>query len=168
MRCHCGHAPLTPNVIRGQYYCAAGGRQGAKVHGKMAVTEAAILPWIKREAARLRVPAKVEEQEAANAEATKAIVGRRSRLGIAFADGAIDQETYRARLAALTTEEAKVERTSRILDVPATIPWGATPATINSLLRTIWLEVRLDAELRPVEAVWAIPPEYIGPAQRRR
>ena len=168
LRCHCGHIPLTPNVIRGQLYCAAGGRQGAKVHGKMAVTEAAILPWIKREAARFRVPARVGEEEAANAEVTKAIVARRSRLGIAFADGAIDQDVYRARLAALATEEAKVERTSRILDVPAVVPWGATPATVNAFLRTIWLEVRLDDDLLPIEAIWAVPSEYVGPAQRRR
>ena len=165
--CHCGH-PMTPNLTRGQYYCPAGARATSAVHGKMACREVDLMPWIRREAARLRVPARVEEAIAAAASDLPRLAERRRRAGIALIDLTITEEEYRAALASIAEGEAAVERTKRILDVPATIPWGATPATINSLLRTIWLEVRLDDELRPVEAVWAIPPEYIGPAQRRR
>ena len=49
----CG-GTLTPNAARGQYYCHRSRTHTG--HGKAAIKEAKLLPWVREQAARLRIP----------------------------------------------------------------------------------------------------------------
>lgn len=137
------------------------------------IAEATILPWIKSEAARLRVPAKVKEAVAANGAGLARLTERKRRLSLAFSLGALDEPTYREQIVAIDAELSKIAAASRILEVPQAIPWGASPEKVNKVLRELWSEIWLDANLRPIEATWRVPewranPEELLPTKAHR
>ena len=81
---------------------------------------------------------------------------RRRRLALTFVDDALDEPTYREQLAAIARELAKLDLAERILDVPR-LDWSWPPANVNAVLRALWSEIRLDEQMRPVQAVWRVP-----------
>lgn len=153
VRCHCGHT-MTPNTHRRQLYCSRG--HVLPGHGRYNVQEGALLPWIREEASRLVTPDKVSlaaENQARRAE----LAEQRERLGWAVADGLLDRELAAARAAAIDAELATLDAAATIVDIPATIPWGAAPAALNAVLRALWGYVELDEQMRPVRAEWRVP-----------
>jgi len=118
------------------------------------VNQTALLPWIKAEAARLRVPEAVEiARDDAKADALE---GRRARTIEAFIDGLIDKGERDRRLAVIGDEIATIEAVTTIEDVPA-IDWTRPPETINQVLRALWRQVQMGPDLRPVSAEWRVP-----------
>ena len=152
LRCHCGMT-LTPNLERGQYYCARGTRDGAAVHGKTIATTKIIMPWIEAEAGRLRTPERVSLGVEDRGEAIAARLDRAHELYIA---GDIDRPRYDAEKARATADLAALDAAQAIMDVPA-IDWSWPPAELNAVLRALWSEIRLDDRMAPVEAVWTVP-----------
>ena len=148
LTCPCG-AILTPRSFRGvlTYYCSRSYRVPG--HGKTTIPEAAILPLIKEEAARLRAPDRVELVEASEA-ALSAIEARRDRLTDALEAGVLERDRYAARMAVLDEEAAAVETQRSIEHLPERIEWGSDlPAAVNAVLRAMWSRVRLGPDLLP-------------------
>lgn len=160
LRCHCGQT-MTPNVVRGQFYCNRGHTQGAEAHGKITATVATIMPWIRVEAERFRPPHQVQLGEASD-EQHAALLERRQRVADNYEDGAISREQRDAKLALIAEQLAALEVEEQIVTVPS-LNWDAPPAAINDVLRVYWDHVQLDEQLRPVSAEWRLPAEYVAP-----
>lgn len=124
------------------------------------VTESILLPWIKAEAERFRIPERVE---IANDDAERAsLENRRQRIVEAFIDGLIDKHERDRRLVEIADSLERLESVAGIVDVPH-IDWDAwDAASINKVLRTYWTRIDLDTELRPVRAEWRLPAEYVA------
>lgn len=163
LRCHCGRL-LTPNrhverrrkreSLSVSYYCARG-HAARNDHPRVYVAESVLLPFVRAEADRLRPPPAVQADE--NSERQAAIAERKRRLALTFADGALDEPSYRAELAKLAAEQDQLEAASRIVPVPA-IDWtGWSVETLNTVLRSLLRYVQLDEMLRPVRAEWLVP-----------
>ena len=160
LRCHCG-AILTPEPNRRSYRCRVGVRQGSAVHGLTLVPERAILDWVKREASRFRVPGDVAQIGVRDDERRASVTERRRRLALAFAGGALDDDTYRAEDRAILAEMEHIEAAVAVVDVPQTVDWDAwSPEAINAVLRAYWRAVDLGPDMRPVRADWKLPEAY--------
>lgn len=159
LRCPFCDRLLTPNIARGQYYCANGARDRAN-HPRYAVREVDILPWVQAEADRFD-PGDYLEAEGVEKERA-AIVDRRERaLELYLAkDPMMTPERYRA-------EQDRAQRELDALDTrgslaaipPHAVDWGAEPTKINAFLRSIFIGIDLDRQLLPVHAEWRVP-EY--------
>ena len=159
LRCHCGHV-LTPNRVRGQYWCYEGHRQGREAHGKWNVTEAALVPWVQAEAARFRPSGKV--RRGSTDARRSALLAEREDVGIAFTRRMISLEAAEARQAEIDTALASLEAAVEAVQLPEGIDWerwGA--ADINAVLRTYWHAVQLGDDMLPVRAEWRLPAEYV-------
>ncbi len=145
---------MTPNVARGQYYCPNGPRDRA-AHPRYAVTEAAILPWVRAEVdAHLALPPDLPTDE--DNEATRAdLAGRLDRANDLYIAGTITRERYDAERAAVDAELDRLGAAEAYQDVPA-FDWSWSPARLNQLLRMLLVEIRLDAAMRPVDALWRL------------
>ena len=89
LRCHCGRT-MTPNVVRGQYYCAAGRDSGAALHGRYSVTERALLAVLEPEAARYLRQTKIGRKAAANDQQERErLTARRERIADSYLNGII-------------------------------------------------------------------------------
>jgi DNA invertase Pin-like site-specific DNA recombinase len=154
LRCHCGHV-MTPNRARGQYYCPAGHRDGSEIHGKITATEAAILPFVRAEVARLRLPDAVT-MAADNAVQRDALAGRLERAHEVYVAGAWTRERHAAEVAAVTAELDRLGDAETLVAIPA-IDWTWAPRDVNAILRAILERVELGPDLRPVSAVWRNP-----------
>ena len=161
--CHCGHV-LTPEG-RGRwgtpaYRCAHGNRIGREAHGPMFVTEAAVLPWVKAELARLRLPVDaVKLGQEASAERAD-LEAQRERLALAFARGGLKQPAYEAEDGALAARLAEIGDTEEAAAVSPIRPeeWDDwTPADLGSYIRSILRSVQLGVDMRPVSALWRNP-----------
>ncbi|MBA3234965.1 MAG: recombinase family protein [Chloroflexi bacterium] len=160
--CHCGHV-LTPEPGRGSYRCTRGNRSGSDVHGKMFVTERAILPWIKDEAARFD-PHKVgTETTLSEPDDVRrgTIIEQRRKLALAFTRGALDDATYEAEDAALASEMSALDAMGEVYGIPSAIDWTWSPERLNAVLRTYWNQVELGPDMRPIRADWRLPEEWL-------
>jgi hypothetical protein len=119
------------------------------------VSEAQLMPWVRAEADRLRMPP-IEDvpEDVGDREALEA---KRARVIEAFVDGLLDKAERDRRLLALADQLERLDATARALTVPRTIDWAWSPAKLNIALRGLWERVELDADLRPVGAEWAVP-----------
>jgi DNA invertase Pin-like site-specific DNA recombinase len=158
--CHCGHV-LTPEKAeagrwrRAAYRCTVGNRIGREAHGPVFVTEAAVLPWIKEEVARLRTPDAVTL--AAGNDALRAqLTGRLERAHELYIAGLITRERHAAEGAAVTAELDRLGDAEAVVAVPA-IDWTWAPRDVNAILRAIFSRIDLGPDLRPVSAVWTVP-----------
>jgi len=157
--CHCGHV-LTPEGTRRAYRCTRGNRLGCEVHGRVWVSEAALLPWAMAEAARLRVPdaVAVEQERQADRERLEA---RRVRILDMYEAGDIDRDEYQRRMGAVKAAQERLdaqEAATAVLAVPQAIDWQVwAPERVNAVLRALWRRVELDATMRPVRAQWTVP-----------
>jgi len=157
LRCHCGRT-LTPDLVSRRatgYYCANGKRQGAPVHGTTYVPESRILPFVKAEIGHLDVPPDVGVSEAHEAERA-ALLERRRRLGVVFADGLMDDQEYRAELGRIATAIDDLGDAETFTTIPS-FDWDAPAADLNDALRALLARVELDAAMQPVRAVWRVP-----------
>jgi DNA invertase Pin-like site-specific DNA recombinase len=127
----------------------------AMPHGKVAITESIIAPWLQAEAARLRTPDRIETTAQALEE--RADLDRQRRaIGDALVDGLYSREQAREKAAEIDARIMAIETVGQFVDVPQ-IDWSWPPARLNDVLRALWSEVKLDANMHPVSATWNVP-----------
>lgn len=154
--CHCGHV-LTPEPARKAYRCTVGNRTGREAHGLMYVSEREIMPWIREEAARLRVPGDVAEVAKRNAGRADAVRERLARYAEMYGEGSIKRERFDAEKTRATKDLAALSTQAAMMIVPQEIDWSWPTERIGTVLRSIWSCVRLDSTMRPVAAEWTVP-----------
>jgi DNA invertase Pin-like site-specific DNA recombinase len=159
--CHCGHV-LTPEPLRRSYRCTIGNRTGRDVHGPGWVSEKSLLPFVRAEAARARIPANVVEVREGDKARQADLAKRRARIVESFIDGLIAKDDRDARLAAIDAEIESLEASETLLDFDPRIDWTWPPEQINRVLRTFWRSIQLDEAMRPVRAEWKFPAEYVA------
>ncbi len=161
VRCHCGRQMTGARYRNGPdpaytVYRCIGGRTDVK-HVRQSVSERKLLPWVKAEAARFRVPVDQVEMREQDEGRRLEMEARRGRVIQNFEDGLIDKGERDAKLLKIGDELARLDTTDRIVDVPAAIDWTWPPKTINLVLQALWDHVQLDLDMRPVSAKWMIP-----------
>jgi DNA invertase Pin-like site-specific DNA recombinase len=157
LRCACGATLSTmprpaPQAVR--YVCERG-RSDPGHSRPFMVSEAKLLPWIMAEAGRLVTPERVQLAETAAAERA-GLEAQRGRLLDMYQVGAIAREEWQTRLAAVDAAVARLDDGERIVAVPE-LDWTWAPEAVNAVLRALWSEIRLDEQMRPLEAVWRVP-----------
>jgi hypothetical protein len=135
------------------------GRYDAAHQRPYMVNEAGVLPWVRDEVARLRVPERVEMAE--DAATRDELEGKRARIVETFIEGLIDKAERDRRLSAIADELDRLEAVAGVVEVPA-IDWSWDPPTLNRVLRGVFRSIRLGTDLRPVDAEWRVP-EFRGP-----
>ena len=156
--CHCKHV-LTPEPARRSYRCARGNRAGRDAHGASWVSETALLPWLKAEAARLRVPGDsvlLAEAAKGRSEAIRGRLERATELYLA-GDPNMDRARYDAEKKSAGGALAALEAEASVVDLPGTVDWSWPPEHLNAVLRAIWQYVELDSDMRPIWAEWTVP-----------
>jgi hypothetical protein len=125
------------------------------------VPELRILPWIKAEAARLRVPETVEIEKEHQAERDKIETRKLVIADMYETNGPKWRDDYQRRMAAVKAAEKALdaqEAATAVLAVPDRIEWETwAPEAINAVLTAMWQYVELDDQLRPVRAEWSYP-----------
>lgn len=169
--CHCGRT-LTPNVHRERrpgrgssgsvnYYCSRGHAARAD-HPRVYVAESTLMPWIRAEADRFRVPVNDVLQDEQDAGQRATIEAKRQRVIESYIEGLIAKPERDRRLADLDRLADHLDTRQRLIHVPPAIDWTWPPKAINDILRALWERVTLDEQLRPVSAEWRLPTEYIA------
>lgn len=127
------------------------------------VTEAAVLPWVRAEVARLRPldPATGGRVDAVtlaagNAARRRALAGRLERANELYIAGAISRERHAAEAAAVSAELDRLGNAETVVAIPD-VDWTWEPGQLNGVLRAILERVELGPDLRPVQAVWTVP-----------
>ncbi|MGD0121092.1 MAG: recombinase family protein [Candidatus Limnocylindrales bacterium] len=164
LRCHCGHVLTGTRYKNGSNtaYCAYKCHEAREVsnHGLGAVPEKRILPWIKAEAARLRLPETVTIERERQAERDK-LNARKARIADMYETNTIKRDDYQKRMAALKVSEdtlEALEAATAVLDVPQAIDWEHwTPEAINKVLAAMWSSVTMDEHMEPIKAIWRRP-----------
>lgn len=119
------------------------------------VSEKALMPWIRSEADSYVLPDFVEVGEDAGGRRDALEAERAHVTRLALVPG-VDLNTVRAQLEAIDAQIAAIDDAAVLEDV-GPIDWDNTPpAELNALLRAYWRDVRLDAQMRPIEAGWRI------------
>lgn len=161
--CHCGHV-LTPEPGRKGYRCTLGNRIGREAHGAVWVSEAAVLPWVRAEVERLRLPVDAVMLAADNAAQRDALAARLERANDLFVlgpkDGGWTRERRDAEADAVAAELDSLGDAEAVVGVSPIRPeeWDTwTPGDLNAYLRAILRRVDLGPDLRPVSAVWRNP-----------
>ena len=173
LKCHCGRmmsasrfrttgGTKTKTYEQVVYRCLAGRTTGE--HGRLNVTEKKIIEWVKAEAARFRIPADQVEIGDRDEARRLDLAARRRRVIDNYEDGLIDKAERDAKLLEIGDEMASLDVTARVVDVPPSINWDWEPKDINTVLRTFWDYVELDAGMRPIRAEWRLPPTWVGPS----
>jgi DNA invertase Pin-like site-specific DNA recombinase len=119
------------------------------------VSERELMPWIRAEADRYRLPEAVEIVDDASGRRDELEARRAHVTQLALVPG-VDLPTVQAQLAEIDDRLASLEDEAVVQDV-GPIDWENTPSVaLNGLLRAYWREVRLDDRMRPIEADWRI------------
>jgi DNA invertase Pin-like site-specific DNA recombinase len=158
--CRCGQV-MSPS-LRG-WTCRLG--LASPEHGPYNVSDRIVVEWAMGEAARLTRPylGTLARTAADRSTEREALIERKRRVGIAYADGNLTDDEYAervsdadARLAAIAEEEASEDAL-----IPTRIEWDWEPKALNDVLRVLWpggIKLGLvEGALRPVEAVWRFP-----------
>lgn len=158
LRCHCQSRTLTPDTARERYYCARGKRDGTAKHGPSWVAESRLLPIIRAEADRLRLPADDVAQGEEAEDARESLTERRRRIAMAFADGALDEPTYRAELEKIADSIKHLDAAAEIVE-GVHLDWTAPVADINAALRSLFEYVQLAPDMSiPENGIkWRVP-----------
>jgi DNA invertase Pin-like site-specific DNA recombinase len=151
-RCHCGRT-LTPDRVKGGYYCAKGKWQGKAIHGPSWAGEAYLLPIVKAEAERLSIPLDTVGLGQSDPTARESLTERKRRLSLAYAAGALDDATFRTELAAIETTVERIEAAAEIVKLPA-IDWTWPTAKLNAILLAVFEAVVLDEQMHVAEIIW--------------
>lgn len=155
LRCHCGRT-LTPAPSRNSYYCGRAHLVGVAEHGKMTANERVLLPLVRAEADRLAVPFDAVEVGADDPKGRGSLAERRRRVALAFADGALDEATYRAELAKIDATVERLDAAAEVVKLPP-LNWNAGTAAVNAVLRAMFEYVQLDADMKITEVRWRVP-----------
>lgn len=161
VKCHCGRLMSASRFRNGPepgyvvYRCLAG--RTTTDHGRLNVSENKLLPWVKAEAGRFRVPFEQVEVQERDESRRLELEARRQRVIDNYEDALIDKAGRDTKLLRIGDEIANLDAVDRILDVPPTIDWSWEPKAVNAVLRAMWEHVELDVNMRPVEAVWRVP-----------
>lgn len=168
LRCHCGHTLTGSRYRNGAdpaytiYKCHMA--RTVPDHGPGSVPEKRIMPWIRAEAARARLPEAVEVETGHQAERDRLAARRTVIEDMYEANGPKWRDEYQRRIAAVKVDEAALdEREADIatVSVPA-IDWETwAPEDINKVLAAYWRSVELDDAMQPVRADWRLPAEYV-------
>jgi DNA invertase Pin-like site-specific DNA recombinase len=151
----CGRM-LTPNLARGQYYCAQGARH-RDTHPRYTVREAALMDWMEDEADRLVVPGNLVALEGTEAREA-ALVEQLARARHLFVTGEYTEPIeYEAEKVRINVALEALRGESTMAAVAEAIDWTWPAETVNRVLRSMWREVRLGADLLPIEAIWRVP-----------
>lgn len=161
--CHCGRrmtvmAPQAGRRKGERLYCAA-----ARVtdgHGPAMVYQSALLPFVRSEIARLRVPSQVTV--GAQSDERTALEARRARVVDSYIDGLVSKADRDAKLAAIDAELLGLAAAQTVVDVPTVDIDADAPGDANRVLRSVWTAIQLDAKLQPVAVDWTLPAEYIA------
>ncbi len=111
------------------------------------------MPWIEAEAARLRVPYDTVDVEDVGAERDR-LAAQRKAVGDALVDGLYTRAQARERAASIDARIEALERSTTRVGIPDAVDWSQPPTIVNELLRSMWSEVELGPDLRPVRADW--------------
>ncbi len=157
LRCHCG---ATMRVMASKWggACVCGRGSSDPAHSRpVQISPAKLMPWIREEAARMRLPEAVEMEIRSDEVAAQKIEARRVRVLEAFYDGVTDKAERDRQLAKLDDQEAALGARQVVLELPPAIDWGTwSPGAINRVLRSLWQYVELGPDLRPVRAEWLV------------
>ena len=165
VRCHCGRTMSASRFtttggtkdkkyVQVVYRCLAG--RTTPGHGRLNVSESKLLPWVKDEAARLRVPFTHAEQTAETSR-RRDLEARRRRVIDNYEDGVIDKSERDAKLLNIGDELEKIDAAEQLVELPSAVEWEAPAKEVNAVLRAMWDHVQLDLDMHPVEAVWRVP-----------
>ena len=161
LRCTCG-STLTPRRFQGitTYYCARSYRVPG--HGKTTVREVELMPWVRDEAARFRIPGDQLETMLADEAERASLSEKRERIIDLMTDATITKAEGQRRLATVESQMAALDRRRVMVDIPQEVDWSWPPDTVNAFLRAIWNHVELGDGLRPLWADWGVPAEYVA------
>jgi DNA invertase Pin-like site-specific DNA recombinase len=152
--CHCGHV-MTPNNARDWLYCSKG-QVRPKAHGRYYVNQRALMPEIKAEAARLRIPFDAVDLGTDDPELRASMAERKRRLGMAFVDRLLEEDDYRAELAAIDRQGARLDAASEVIAGPV-LNWTAPVAEVNAALRALFEYVQLRPDMTIAKIEWRVP-----------
>ena len=159
LRCHCGHILTGSRYRNGSdlaytaYKCHLA--RTVAGHGLGAVPERRILPLIRAEAARLRVPSAIETET--HDQAQRAALGaRRQRIIDNYEDGLIGKVERDSKVAAVVDELERLDAARVVVAIP-TIDWSWPAEKINGVLRALWERVELGPDMAPARFVWTVP-----------
>jgi len=164
LRCHCGRQMTGARYRNGPdptytVYRCIGGRTDVK-HVRQSVSERKLLPWVKAEAARFRVP--VDQVEVELRDESRRLELEARRNGLLDLVGTFDKAEIQRRVARVDDEIAQLGSTQALRVVPQAIDWETwTPKDINAVLRVYWEYLELDEQMQPVRAEWRLPAEYV-------
>ena len=156
LRCHCGQVltgrRYTTSTGSGtEYYCARASR--TPNHGRTVVREATLLPLLRAEGDRLQPPPEVIDTVAADEAARAALEAKRARVVEYGLQGVITKAEVISRLSGIDADRDAIGTRETILQVPKVdLDWA--PQDVNAALRSMWSEVVLDGDLRPVRVEW--------------
>jgi DNA invertase Pin-like site-specific DNA recombinase len=161
LRCACGRTMGASRFVNGgKYpyvvYRCQGGRTDPD-HGRLSVSEPKLLPWIREEAARFRIPFDQVEVKERDESQRLELEARRQRVIDNYEDGLIDKAERDGKLLKIGDEVASLDAADRVLDVPPAIDWTWEPKAINSVLGALWSHIELDGDMRPIRAEWRVP-----------
>ena len=163
LRCSCGQV-MTGRSSRhttkygtyGPYtsYLCFRGRYEASHPRPYIVSEREIMPFVHSEVALLGEHAPIAGT--AVDDQLQSLQAARERLGWAVVDGLLTREQAAAKSQEIDGEIAGLELDSKRIDIPE-IDWSWSPRDLNEILTIIFDRIELDAEMRPVRAVWRRP-----------
>jgi DNA invertase Pin-like site-specific DNA recombinase len=155
IHCTCG-ATMTPDRGKGGYYCRFAKWRRA-THGPGGwVREDRLMPIIRAEAARLRVPYDAFEEGRDDPRKRADLAERKRRLGLAFAATALDEATFRDELEKIEKEAARVDAAAEIVAIPP-VDWSKPPATVAASLRALFLPIQLAPDGTITAVLWRVP-----------
>lgn len=163
--CHCG--TLMGRTVSGEgtprYRCSIGASD-PKHSRPYIVSERALLPSVIEEAARFRIPGDPGDLVSLGEpdDVRRAVVvDQRRKLALAFTRGGLDDATYETEDTTLAAELADLDAMGELVEIPQRIDWAWPADQINTVLRTYWERMELDAMMAPVRFVWRLPAEYV-------
>lgn len=135
------------------YQCFLGRSDLSHVRPYM-VSERVILPWVRQETSRLRIPESIIVGDITTRAEREELEAQRALIGDALVLHAYNREQAAEKVAAIEAELDKLDARSRIEGLPPVVDWDASPQTLNTVLRAIFEHIQLGPDLRPVEASW--------------
>jgi hypothetical protein len=154
--CHCG-TPM--RVIGTRWNVSAVCGRGAvdPSHSRpVQISEAKLLPAIKAEVSRLRLPESVEMERATDDRRLQALAAKRERVIDTYTDGVIDKAERDRRLGQIEQEVGAIGARTVVVAIPA-VDWTTEPSALNGVLRALFRKIDLGPDLMPVEYDWSVP-----------
>jgi DNA invertase Pin-like site-specific DNA recombinase len=154
--CACG-GPMTVTRAPGGALAACGRGIDDPNHPRpIYVSQVKLLPWVRSEAGRLRLPEAVELEKSNDERRREQLDRKRERIIDTYTDGLIDRAARDRRVAEVDAERDALEVRAEVITVPA-LDWSWPPETINGILRLIFRSIQLGPDLLPVSAQWLVP-----------